>query len=76
MKRFASPGQAQRFLFAFSRIPAALSAPSSSDQCTPMATEMTASFAVSDKLPPQRHERPSKPLYLTTEQTNINCASR
>jgi peptide/nickel transport system ATP-binding protein len=26
-------------------------------------------------LPPQRHERPSKPLYLTTEQTNINCAT-
>jgi hypothetical protein len=25
-------------------------------------------------LPPQRHERPCKPLYLTTEQTNINCA--
>ena len=26
-------------------------------------------------MPPQRHERPSKPLYLTTEQTNINCAT-
>ena len=36
MKRFASAGQAQRFLFAFSH-PRALSSPSSSDQCTPMA---------------------------------------
>jgi hypothetical protein len=26
-------------------------------------------------LPPQRHERPSKPLYLTIEQANINCAT-
>jgi type VII secretion ATPase EccA len=26
-------------------------------------------------LPPQRHERPNKPLYLNTEQTNINCAT-
>ena len=26
-------------------------------------------------MPPQRHESPSKPIYLTTEQTNINCAT-
>ncbi len=26
-------------------------------------------------LPPQRHERPSKPIYLATEATNINCAT-
>jgi hypothetical protein len=26
-------------------------------------------------LPPQWHERPSKSLYLTTEETNINCAT-
>ena len=32
MKRFASPGQAQRFLCAFRQHPTALSAPSSSDQ--------------------------------------------
>ncbi len=37
MKHFASPGQAQRFLFAFSPHPAALSSPPSSDQRTPMA---------------------------------------
>jgi len=37
MKRFASPGQAQRFLFAFGPHPAAFSAPPSSDECTPMA---------------------------------------
>ena len=37
MKRFASPGQAQRFLFAFGQHPRALSAPSSSDQRAPMA---------------------------------------
>ena len=37
MKRFASPGQAQRFLFAFGSIRRPLSAPSSSDQRARMA---------------------------------------
>jgi putative transposase len=37
MKRLASPGQAQRFLFCVQPHPTALSSPSSSDQRTPMA---------------------------------------
>jgi len=39
MKRFASPGQAQRFLICVRQHPRALSAPSSSDQRARMANE-------------------------------------
>jgi putative transposase len=39
MKRFASPGQAQRLLFCVQPHPGAFSSPSSSDECTPSRVE-------------------------------------
>ena len=76
MKRFASPGQAQRFLFAFGSIPTALLAPSSSDQRARMANRDDQPLL---GLEPDHYRRSglkdAVSHYFATRSTRIDCAT-
>ena len=76
MKRFASPGQAQRFLFAFSHIRQHFRPRRHLISAPEWRTEMTkASRSGIRSLPPQRLERRSQPLPFATQSTHIDCAT-
>ena len=73
MKRFASPGQAQRFLFAFGSIRQHFRPRRHLISAPQWRTEMTNRFAAWDgSQSPQRHERHSQPLRSAAQCTHID----
>ena len=76
MKRFASPGQAQRFLFAFGSIRQHFRPRRHLISAPEWRTEMTnVSRSGTRSLPLQRFERRSQPLPFATQSTHIDCAT-
>ena len=76
MKRFASPGQAQRFLFAFGSIRQHFRPRRHLISAPEWRTEMTNRFAVWNQIiTAAAVERRSQPLPFATQSTHIDCAT-